>query len=145
MICALSPCAASAHSMTALNCGYPIPVLIRVVHTEPGPTPTLTISTPDRINSAVISPVTTLPAIIVALGNRSLSRLTASTKLTVYPFATSKPTNAISGKVLDTPTISSISTSEIPDITQSLFLRSASFQGLPLVLCCLAMHVTMSY
>lgn len=35
MICPFKPCAESAHSITALSCGYPTPVLIRVVHTEP--------------------------------------------------------------------------------------------------------------
>ena len=42
--------------------------LRRVVQTDPGPIPTLTISTPDRISSSVISPVTTLPAIKVTFG-----------------------------------------------------------------------------
>lgn len=37
----------------------------RVVHTEPGPIPTFTISAPERISSSHISPVTTLPAQIV--------------------------------------------------------------------------------
>mgnify|MGYP005730434777 CR=1 FL=1 len=41
---------------------------MRVVHTLPGPIPTLTISAPLRINSSVISPVTTLPAIIILSG-----------------------------------------------------------------------------
>lgn len=36
MMCPLSPWAESAHSITALSCGYPTPVLIRVVHTDPG-------------------------------------------------------------------------------------------------------------
>ena len=104
--------------MTALNCGYPIPVLVRVVHTLPPPIPTLTISTPASISSITISPVTTFPAITVARGRCSLRRFIESTKLMVYPFATSNPTNATSGKVFATPTISNISLSEIPDMTQ---------------------------
>ncbi len=73
MICAPNPWAASAHSITALNCGYPTPVCIRVVQTLPGPIPTLTISAPDKINSWVISAVTTLPAMIVFVGYLSLT------------------------------------------------------------------------
>ncbi|EJX02683.1 hypothetical protein EVA_09211 [gut metagenome] len=38
------------------------------MQTEPGPIPTLTISAPDRISSSVISPVTTLPAMITRSG-----------------------------------------------------------------------------
>ena len=62
IICPPRPCAASAHSMTALNCGYPTPAFFRVVHTDPGPIPTLIISAPARINSSTISHVTTFPA-----------------------------------------------------------------------------------
>lgn len=36
MMCPFRPWAESAHSITALSCGYPTPVLVRVVHTEPG-------------------------------------------------------------------------------------------------------------
>lgn len=86
------PWAASAHSITALSWGYPTPVFMRVVHTEPvkymckninvrcvskkgggihseaemqplpGPIPTLMMSAPARISSSTISPVTTFPA-----------------------------------------------------------------------------------
>ena len=35
MMCPLRPCAASAHSKTALSWGYPTPVCLRVVQTEP--------------------------------------------------------------------------------------------------------------
>ena len=38
--------AAEAHSRTAENCGRPTPVIIRVVHIAPGPTPTLTMVAP---------------------------------------------------------------------------------------------------
>ena len=67
--------AASAHSITALNCGYPTPVWILVVQTLPGPIPTFTISAPLRTNSCVISAVTTFPAIIVLVGYFSLTDL----------------------------------------------------------------------
>ncbi len=51
------PCrrAASTHSTTALNCGRPTPVIIRVVHIAPGPTPTLTMSAPASIRSCTPS------------------------------------------------------------------------------------------
>ena len=54
--------AASAHSSTALNCGRPTPVIIRVVHMAPGPTPTLTTSAPASMRSFTPSADTTLPA-----------------------------------------------------------------------------------
>ena len=56
--------AAAAHSSTAENCGRPTPVIIRVVHMAPGPTPTLTMSAPASTRSRVPSAVTTLPATI---------------------------------------------------------------------------------
>ena len=45
--------ASAAHSSTALNCGRPTPVIIRVVHIAPGPTPTFTTSAPALIRSRV--------------------------------------------------------------------------------------------
>ena len=48
MTCPFIPCAASAHSRTALNCGYPTPVCRRVVQTDPGPIPTLIMSAPAK-------------------------------------------------------------------------------------------------
>ena len=64
------PCeaASAAHSSTALNCGRPTPVIIRVVHIAPGPTPTLTTSAPALMRSRVPSAVTTLPATIGRVG-----------------------------------------------------------------------------
>ncbi len=60
--CAPSSRASRAHSRTALNCGRPTPVIIRVVHIAPGPTPTLTMSAPAPTRSVTPSAVTTLPA-----------------------------------------------------------------------------------
>src|SRR6058998_3092383 len=60
--CLPSARAAAAHSSTAENCGRPTPVIIRVVHMAPGPTPTLTTSAPASIRSRVPPVVTTLPA-----------------------------------------------------------------------------------
>ena len=58
------PCsrASVAHSRTAENCGRPTPVIIRVVHIAPGPTPTLTMSAPASMSARVPSAETTLPA-----------------------------------------------------------------------------------
>ena len=67
-ICLPSFLAASAHSITAENCGLPTPVCILVVHIAPGPTPTLTISAPASIKSLTPSAVTTLPATIGIFG-----------------------------------------------------------------------------
>ena len=65
------PCsrAASTHSTTALNCGRPTPVIIRVVHIAPGPTPTLMMSAPASTRSCTPSAATTLPATIGTLGS----------------------------------------------------------------------------
>ena len=60
--CRRARAAAAAHSSTAENCGRPTPVIIRVVHMAPGPTPTLTMSAPASTRSRVPSAVTTLPA-----------------------------------------------------------------------------------
>lgn len=54
--------AAEAHSTMAENCGRPTPVIIRVVHIAPGPTPTLTMLAPAPSRSRVPSAETTLPA-----------------------------------------------------------------------------------
>ena len=45
----------------AVICGTPTPDTIRVVQMEPGPTPTLTTSTPASINAVAPSAVATLP------------------------------------------------------------------------------------
>ena len=60
--CLPSRAASVAHSTTAENCGRPTPVIIRVVHIAPGPTPTLTMSAPASISCRVPPAVTTLPA-----------------------------------------------------------------------------------
>ena len=57
MMCALSPCALSAHSRTAESCGYPTPVFFLVVHTEPGPIPTWSIQYVNFSNIQVINGV----------------------------------------------------------------------------------------
>ncbi|CDE72593.1 putative uncharacterized protein [Acidaminococcus sp. CAG:917] len=54
--------ASSAQSIIAVICGTPIPATILVVHIEPGPMPTLTISAPASISAFVASAVATLPA-----------------------------------------------------------------------------------
>ena len=65
----------SAHSSTAENCGRPTPVIIRVVHIAPGPTPTLRIDAPASTRSRTPSAETMLPA---TTGTRGSSLRTAS-------------------------------------------------------------------
>ena len=96
-MCPSTPLAASAQSSIALNCGTPTPVIVLVVHTEPGPIPILTTSAPLMISSSVISGVTTLPAMITLSGYSSLTRLIKSTKFSWYAFATSTVINLMSG------------------------------------------------
>ena len=60
--------ASSEHSRTAENCGRPTPVIMRVVHIAPGPTPTLTMLAPALMRSRVPPAVTTLPATMIASG-----------------------------------------------------------------------------
>ncbi len=57
--------AALAHQRKAANCQPPVPkpVLILVIHTFPGPIPTLVASAPAFSNSRTASGVPTLPAI----------------------------------------------------------------------------------
>ena len=62
------PLRASTASDTAVICGTPQPVTIRVVQIDPGPIPTLTASTPASARALAPSPVATLPAISCTLG-----------------------------------------------------------------------------
>ena len=73
-MCPPIPLAASAHSIMPDSCGTPTPVINRVVHTDPGPIPHLTMSAPLMISSSVISAEITLPAIIVLSGYASRKR-----------------------------------------------------------------------
>ena len=78
-----------AHSSTAENCGRPTPVIIRVVHIAPGPTPTLTIDAPALIRSRVPSADTTLPAASGSPRSSEDTALIASSILTWWPCAVS--------------------------------------------------------
>ena len=77
-MCLPSRAASSEHSTTAVNCGRPTPVIIRVVHIAPGPTPTLTMSAPASISWRVPSAVTTLPATIGVSGTAARTCSTTS-------------------------------------------------------------------
>ena len=57
------PSSAFEHSIIALNCGAPIPAIIRVVQIDPGPTPTLTASAPLSAKYFAASAVATFPTI----------------------------------------------------------------------------------
>ena len=52
-------------SKTALSCGTPMPVTSLVVQIEPGPIPTLTISTPASAKNFAALPVAIFPAQII--------------------------------------------------------------------------------
>src|ERR1039458_5589887 len=79
--CAPSFRACAAHSRTALNWGRPTPVIIRVVHIAPGPTPTFTMSAPAATRSATPAAVTTFPA---ATGTSGLTPRTARSALIMF-------------------------------------------------------------
>ena len=87
--CAPSRRASAAHSSTALNCGRPTPVIIRVVHIAPGPTPTLTMSAPAPTRSRTPSAVTTLPAATGTGGPASRTARSALIILSWWPCAVS--------------------------------------------------------
>ncbi len=78
-----------AHSITADNCGTPAPATTRVMHTAPGPTPTLTASAPASINRLVPSAVATFPPIICASGKWLRIFLTISISCKESPCAMS--------------------------------------------------------
>ena len=81
--------AAAEHSTTAENWGRPTPVIIRVVHIAPGPTPTLTIDAPALIRSRVPSADTTLPAASGRPRSSDATALIASSILSWWPCAVS--------------------------------------------------------
>src|SRR6186997_1231360 len=59
--------AAATQSAIAVSCGTPTPATIRVVQIEPGPTPTLTASTPASTRAWAPAYVATLPAMMSTL------------------------------------------------------------------------------
>ena len=81
--------ASAAHSRTAENCGRPTPVIMRVVHIAPGPTPTLMMSAPASIRSRTPSAATTLPATIGTCGSRPRTAWTAAIIDSWWPCAVS--------------------------------------------------------
>ncbi len=81
--------AAAAQSSTAENCGRPTPVIIRVVHIAPGPTPTLTMSAPASTRSRTPSAVTTLPAATGTAGSSLRTARSAEIIRSWWPCAVS--------------------------------------------------------
>ena len=80
--------------MTAVNCGRPTPVIIRVVHIAPGPMPTLTMSAPALIRSRVPSGVATLPATIGSEPTTFRTASIARSILAWWPCAVSTTTTS---------------------------------------------------
>lgn len=87
--CPPSSRAAAAHSATAENCGRPTPVIIRVVHIAPGPTPTLTTSAPASTRSRTPSAVTTFPATTGTCGDTERTARSAAIIFSWWPCAVS--------------------------------------------------------
>ena len=83
--------ATRAHHLSADNCQPPVPkpVLSLVIHTLPGPTPTLVASAPQFSKSITASGVATLPAITNDLGRCSLMYMIMSRTLSEWPCAMS--------------------------------------------------------
>ena len=76
-------------SEMAVIWGMPAPVMIRVVQMEPGPTPTLTASTPRSMSSSAARAVPMLPAMSSCSANSFLSVRTVSRTLCEWPWALS--------------------------------------------------------
>ena len=74
-----------AASITALNCGTPAPVTMRVVQIEPGPTPTFTASAPASAKAFAPAAVATLPAITCTSLNDFLTNFTISNTPLEWP------------------------------------------------------------
>ena len=74
---------------TAENCGRPTPVIIRVVHMAPGPTPTFTMSAPASTRSRTPPADTTLPAHSGTGRSSAFTRRMASIILSWWPWAVS--------------------------------------------------------
>src|SRR6476661_1072546 len=81
---------ALAASQMAVTCGTPMPVTTRVVQIDPGPTPTLTASTPASTSACAPALVATLPPTMSTREPTScLSRATISTTRIECPCAVS--------------------------------------------------------
>ena len=80
-----------AAAWTAVICGAPTPVTMRVVQIEPGPTPTLTASAPASTNACAPSRVATLPPMTWTwrVAGSLLSRWTISMSRRTWPWAVS--------------------------------------------------------
>src|SRR5215210_986744 len=74
---------------TAVICGTPQPVTMRVVHTAPGPTPTFTAWAPASSRSHAPSAVATLPATIQSSGCPPRTAAIVSVTRSLWPWATS--------------------------------------------------------
>ncbi|OIQ68730.1 hypothetical protein GALL_496730 [mine drainage metagenome] len=103
MLLAMSPCsrmppsamiglvATRAHHFSAESCQPPVPkpVFMRVMHTLPGPMPTLVASAPQASTSITASGVPMLPAMTKACGSLCLICAIMRCTLSACPWATS--------------------------------------------------------
>ena len=83
--------ATRAHHFSALSCQPPVPkpVFSLVMHTLPGPTPTLVASAPQFSRSITASGVATLPAMTKACGSLALMCSIMRCTLSAWPWAMS--------------------------------------------------------
>lgn len=132
---------AAAASETAVICGTPTPVTIRVVQMEPGPIPTLTAFTPASTSARAPSAVATLPPTICRSGYLArVSRIRCSTP-SEWPWeesikSTSTPafTSASTRSSLPGPAPTAAPTRRRPSSSlQALGLRSAFSKSLTVI------------
>ena len=106
------------------NCGYPTPAIIRVVHIEPGPIPTLIPSTPALAKNFAASPVAILPATTSSEGNFDFNFLIVSKTELVWACAVSITT--ASNPALYSISVLSIESPPTPTAAATLNLPNSS-------------------
>ena len=129
---------AAAASETAVICGTPTPVTIRVVQIEPGPIPTLTALTPASTSANAPSAVATLPPIICKSGCLArVSRMRCKTpsecpwEESISNTSTPALTSASTRSSLPAPAPTAAPTRKRPNSSlQALGLRSAFSKSL---------------
>ena len=136
------PSSASTASETAVICGTPTPVTIRVVQIEPGPIPTFTALQPASASARAPAPVATLPPMIWRSGYLArVSRIRCRTP-SEWPWeesisSTSTPaaTSASTRSSLPAPAPTAAPTRRRPcSSLQAFGLRSAFWKSLTVIM-----------
>ncbi len=136
------PSSAVTASETAVICGTPTPVTIRVVQIEPGPIPTLTALTPAATSASAPAPVATLPPTISRSGYLArVSRIRDSTpsewpcEESISSTSTPAATSASIRSSLPAPAPTAAPTRRRPCASlQALGLRSAFWKSLTVIM-----------